>query len=106
MFFKDNNRGGVGGGRYASAHKVSPFGFQENFSFSAFPTICFGAKTLKHAVRQDGCGVLLGFFFYRGAGTSRLPPTEFSHPPSHTGVCAGTRKTTLTWSTSLRVTPG
>lgn len=102
VFFKDNNRGGVGGGRYASAHKVSPFGFQENFSFSAFPTICF-----KHVVRQDGCGVLLVWFlFYRGPGSSRPPPTGFSHPPSHTGVCARTRKTTLTWSTSLRVTPG
>lgn len=36
-----------------------------------FPTICFGAKTLKHTVRQDGCGFWLGFFF-----TGELEPED------------------------------
>lgn len=97
----------MGGGRYASAHEVSPFGFQENVSFSAFATICFGAKALKHAVRQDGCGVLFCFvFFYRGAGTSRPPPTDSPHPPL-IQACAlehGTRRGPRLYVSPPRVT--
>lgn len=48
--------------------KGSPFGTQANFSFSAFPTICFGAETLK----DDGCALR--------ERAPETPPTESSHP--------------------------
>lgn len=48
--------------------KVSPFGARANFSLSAFPTICFGAETLK----DDGCALR--------DWEPRTPPTQFSHP--------------------------
>lgn len=69
MFFKASHRGGVGGGRYASAHEVSPVGFQENFSFGEFPTICSGAKTLK---QRDKMVVGFGWVFLEPADPLQL----------------------------------
>lgn len=76
--------------------KVSPLGTQANFSLSAFPTICFGATTLK----DDGCVV----------SRRPLPPNFLTPFPLDTCIraCASghRRQKTATVSTSVGVPPG
>lgn len=87
--------------------EVAPFGFQANFSLRAFPTICFGAKTLKHGnaeTRWWWCSCLS-----REAGASRPLRLNFlTLVSSYVRTCVGawTQETPPTVSTSVRVTPG